>query len=89
MSKKSIMPQTSRHIIIYDEDWELLETCYGASGLKPIGISTVLRALIHQFVTQIREAQISATTNAKRSNTPNANPPNISSVARGATGVDI
>lgn len=88
MSKKSIMPQTARHIIIFDEDWEILETCYGSAGLKPVGISTVLRALIHQFVTQIREAQAVVTTTAKRSTT-HAHVTNLDDPPGSPAGVDL
>lgn len=51
MSKKSTLPQTRHHILIYDEDWEYLERNYGpGSHGAGIGISGAIRAVLHQRV---------------------------------------
>lgn len=56
MSRKSILPQTPRHIPLYDEDWEFLQSVYGRnSGAKPVGVSTAIRTIIHAFVKKLRE----------------------------------
>lgn len=57
MSKKSRLPQRPHHILIYDEDMEYLETRFGPTGIKPVGVSAVIRALVHQKVLQLREAE--------------------------------
>lgn len=66
MSKKSRLPQTDRHILIYDEDWEYLETRFGPFGIKPVGVSAVIRALIHHRVLSWREAENKAATNFRK-----------------------
>lgn len=57
MSKRSRLPQFPRHILIYNEDWEYLETRFGPAGIKPVGVSNVIRALIHKQVLAWREAE--------------------------------
>jgi hypothetical protein len=49
MSKKSILPQSPRHILVYDKDWEYLNSLYGKSGVNPIGISVAIRQILHAF----------------------------------------
>jgi tRNA G37 N-methylase TrmD len=85
LSKKSRLPQSPRHVLIYNEDWEYLETRFGPTGLKPVGVSNVIRALIHQKILDWREAENIAATAARRENIqresmkeqPNGNPTNI------------
>lgn len=51
MSKKSVLPQSRHHILIYDEDWEWLERHYGkGSAASQIGTSGAIRAVLHQRV---------------------------------------
>lgn len=51
MSKKSVLPQTRHHILVYDEDWEYLTKNYGpGSHGSLIGISGAIRAVLHQRV---------------------------------------
>lgn len=65
MSKKARFPQTPRHVLIYDEDWAYLESRFGPAGVKPVGVSTVVRALIHREVLAWREAENAATDAAR------------------------
>lgn len=67
MSKKSRLPHSPRHIYLYDEDWEFLETRFGPTGFKPVGVSRVIKELIHNQVLVWREAENRATTARKRS----------------------
>ncbi len=60
MSKKVELPQTRRHILIFDEDWDYLEQNYGANGAKPIGISAAIRKIIHAKVLGLRAKVSSA-----------------------------
>lgn len=55
MSRIAELPSSRRHIIIFDEDWELLESLYGPRGAKPIGISVAIRAILHQKCKAIRQ----------------------------------
>lgn len=66
MSKKTILPQSRRHILLYNEDWEYLETRFGPKGIKPVGISNVIRALVHRRVLAWREAENEAMTARSR-----------------------
>lgn len=57
MSKKSRLPQSPHHVLIYDEDWEYLETRFGPTGFRPVGVSAVIRGLVHNKVLSWREAE--------------------------------
>lgn len=55
MSKRSEKPQTPRHILVYDEDWEYLKAAYDRNtGAKPLGTSVAIRAIIHSFVRRLK-----------------------------------
>lgn len=54
MTKRSILPQSRRHVWLYDEDWEWLEKAYGRAGAKPIGVSLALKTLIHNVIKEKR-----------------------------------
>lgn len=62
MTRKVELPSSPRHVLIYDEDWEYLETRFGPSGFKPVGVSAVVRALIHAKITSWREVENKAAT---------------------------
>jgi hypothetical protein len=66
MSRKAKFPQSPKHVLIYDEDWEYLETRFGLAGLKPVGVSNVIRALVHQRVMAWREAENRAANAARK-----------------------
>ena len=77
MSRKARLPQSPRHVLIYNEDWEYLETRFGPQGIKPVGVSNVVRALIHQKVTTWREAENAAATKLKRESRTDGKPTNL------------
>lgn len=55
MSKKSALPQSRHHVLIYDEDWKFLEQNYGpGSANAALGISGAIRAIIHQRILGIK-----------------------------------
>lgn len=54
MSKKSPLPQSRRHIMLYDEDWEFLEAEYGIHSPSKVGAGTVVKLLVHQKVQQVK-----------------------------------
>lgn len=72
MSLKARLPQSPRHILVYNDDWEYLETRFGYRGLKPVGVSNVIRALIHKRVLEWREAENDAATLALRARVADA-----------------
>ena len=58
MPRKTELPVSKHHIMLYDEDWQFLESRFGFNGLKPVGISNVIRAIIHQRVQALRAAEV-------------------------------
>ena len=71
MSRRLSLPATRRHIHVYDEDWEFIESHYGASapiGYK-VGCAVVCREIIHQRINQIKAKQIEALDNLSDSET--------------------
>ena len=57
MSKKAILPQHRRHIMIYDEDWEFLEQNYGPSSASRLGAGIAVREWLHKRVLELRAKQ--------------------------------
>lgn len=66
MTKKALLPQSRRHIMAYDEDWEFLMQYFeqDPQGRPSPGIA--VRELIHKRVMAMRE-QINAKLSAARS----------------------
>lgn len=54
MTKRSILPQHPRHILIYDEDWEFLQAAYGPHSEKKLGVSVAVRTIIHSYIKRLR-----------------------------------
>ena len=54
MGKKSELPKSRHHILLYDEDWEFLETNYGPNSRVSIGISAAITAIVHAKVMDMR-----------------------------------
>ena len=55
MSKKSKLPQSRRHILVYDEDWEYLMRHYGPGSVRSdVGVSRAIREVLHQRVQGLR-----------------------------------
>lgn len=50
MSKKTPLPQTRRHIFVFDEDWEYVRDRFG----EEMGQSNAIRMMIHRYVTNLR-----------------------------------
>jgi hypothetical protein len=61
MTKKALLPQSRRHVMIYDEDWQWLERHYGpGSPHEKIGISGAVKTLVHRFVTRSKDGALVA-----------------------------
>jgi hypothetical protein len=54
LSKKTTLPQSRHHILVFDEDWDFLVQNYGPGSANGLGVSTVIRALIHQRVSGLK-----------------------------------
>lgn len=85
MSRKVSLPQSTHHLAVYNEDWEYISSRFGAAGIKPVGVSNVIRALIHKAVLEWREAENNAATAARRNN-GHANTTDLDSASGGFTG---
>jgi hypothetical protein len=66
--KKTAFPASTRHLLLYDEDWEYLESRFGPRGIRPVGVSTVVRAILHQKVMALRAKEIEARDQAHYAN---------------------
>jgi len=55
MSKKSRLPQSRRHILVYDEDWQFIHSLCGPDGARAdIGVGNFIRELVHSKVSELR-----------------------------------
>lgn len=54
MSKKSLLPQSRRHIWVYDEDFEYLEKAFGKDTPSRMGVGPMVREIIHTYVKALR-----------------------------------
>lgn len=70
MTRKSLLPQSRRHVHIYDEDWQYLASVYNGSGTQAIrGPNQAIREIVHRAVMRIRENENSIITKAKQQST--------------------
>lgn len=58
MSKKSRLPQSPRHIMIFDEDWEFLMGAFGPYSERRLGVSRALQEHIHIWIKRMRAREI-------------------------------
>ena len=55
MSKKSTIPQERHHLMIYQEDWEFLESyCRDRAG-ENLSPGVVIREMVHKRIMALRE----------------------------------
>ena len=54
MTRKALLPQRPRHILVFDEDWDYLRDNYGPHSAHPCGISPAIRQIIHGYVRRLR-----------------------------------
>lgn len=59
MSRKALYPQSRRHILIYDQDWEWLLQNFGAESAHPYGVGPAIRDIIHKHVGALRQRALS------------------------------
>jgi hypothetical protein len=66
VSRKAELPQSSRHILIFDEDWEFLDRYYGRLSSSRLGVSVAIRKIVHRKVSELK-AQMLAREDRMRS----------------------
>lgn len=65
MAFRRSMGASRRHVWIYDEDWEFLQSLYGAGGKTEVGTSKMIRNIIQIFVKRKREEMNKALSTTK------------------------
>jgi len=60
MPKHPPRPHSRRHIFIEDEDWALLEKSFGKGSQSPLGVSTVIKAVVRKYCQSLRDRQAEA-----------------------------
>ena len=55
MSKRAEMPQTRRHVLIFDEDWDWLESNYGRYSSSRIGTGVAVRKILHSHIRALKQ----------------------------------
>lgn len=55
MTRRSAKPQSPHHILVFNEDWELLLTAYGPGSPKNLGVGKACQQIINRFCNQLRE----------------------------------
>ena len=57
MSKKSAKPQRARHVVLLDEDWTYLTNLFGPQSANPVGVSEMIRTIVHRACERLREGE--------------------------------
>ena len=58
MSKRAKLPQSPRHVPIYDEDWEFIKTYWGqGTGRELGGPGPTVREIVHLYVRHTKAKQ--------------------------------
>ena len=60
--KRSPVKKVRVHVLIDEEDWKALIAFHGKGGKSPIGISTAVNLIVHQYVKAVKGRE--ATTGA-------------------------
>lgn len=56
--KRSSLPQSRRHIMVYDEDWEWLDRYYGKESDARIGTGAAIREIVHSRIKALKQKAI-------------------------------
>jgi hypothetical protein len=54
MSKRAELPQSRRHILVFDEDWDFLERAFGIGSPNRFGVGPAIRQIIHAKVKDMK-----------------------------------
>lgn len=52
--KKSPIPQSRRHVMVFDEDWDWLNQEYGAGSKNNVGVGVAIRTIVHAKVIDMK-----------------------------------
>lgn len=69
MPRRTRLPHASHHVSVYDCDWELLMQMFGKQGRHPVGVSELIREIIHEKCGHFR-AQYQGARDASRGRPP-------------------
>lgn len=59
MSRKSIAPQSRRHIWVFDDDWAYLDATFGKRG-NAYGTGAAIRRILQIYVANLRAKEQAA-----------------------------
>ena len=54
MSRKVSLPQSRRHVQIFDEDWDFLMQEFGPGAKNNIGVGVAIRTIVHAKVSDMK-----------------------------------
>jgi hypothetical protein len=57
MSKRSQLPQSRHHVMIFDEDWQWLDLAFGKYSRSRLGPGVAIRQIVHRHVRQLRQVE--------------------------------
>lgn len=57
MPRKSIAPQSRRHVWLFDDDWAFIESRFGKQSPSNLGTSAAVRAVIQSWVANMRKKE--------------------------------
>jgi hypothetical protein len=60
VSKRSLFPQSRRHIWVYDKDWAFLDAHFGDQSESKMGVGAMVREIVHNYVERLKARQQSA-----------------------------
>jgi hypothetical protein len=60
MSKRSLFPQSRRHIWVYDKDWAFLDAHFGDQSESKMGVGAMVREIVHNYVERLKARQAGA-----------------------------
>lgn len=55
MSRRTELTCIKKTLLLYEEDWQFLSEHYGAEGLHSIGVTPIIREIIHRKVGELRD----------------------------------
>ena len=53
--KRSFVKKVRVHVLIDEEDWKALSAFHGKGGKSPIGVSTAVNLIVHQYIKAVRK----------------------------------
>jgi len=57
VSKRSLFPQSRRHIWVYDKDWAFLDSHFGDTSESRMGVGAMVREIVHNYCERLKARQ--------------------------------